>query len=162
MWNVLAPIIGTLINKIGGIIDQKVEDKDLANKLKAELALELSRMDYSVLEKELESKTKVLVSEATGHSWLQRNWRPILMLVFTFIVAWNYAVVPILSLFAPQFQPLPIPPDMWGLLKLGVGGYVFSRSAEKVVTAWKMGSPSKRSDRGLPEAIKETFLKDGF
>ena len=30
-----------------------------------------------------------------------------------------------------------IPPDMWDLLKLGVGGYVVGRSAEKGIKAWK-------------------------
>jgi hypothetical protein len=39
---------------------------------------------------------------------------------------------------------LAIPPDMWDLLKLGVGGYVMGRSAEKVapgiISAFKGGS----------------------
>ena len=30
-----------------------------------------------------------------------------------------------------------IPPDMWDLLKLGVGGYVLGRSVEKGVKVWK-------------------------
>ena len=32
---------------------------------------------------------------------------------------------------------LEIPPDMWGLLKLGLSGYIVGRSGEKMVTAWK-------------------------
>jgi len=32
-----------------------------------------------------------------------------------------------------------IPPDMWELLKLGVGGYVLDRSVEKGVRVWKSG-----------------------
>jgi len=30
-----------------------------------------------------------------------------------------------------------IPPDMWDLLKLGIGGYVVGRSVEKGVKVWK-------------------------
>lgn len=33
--------------------------------------------------------------------------------------------------------PADIPPDMWDLLKLGVGGYVVGRSAEKSIKTWK-------------------------
>lgn len=70
----------------------------------------------------------MLVSEADGHNWLKRNWRPITMLVFVYIIAHNY-------IFAPVFgiQSLPIPPDMWRLLEIGIGGYVVGRSAEKIV-----------------------------
>jgi len=32
---------------------------------------------------------------------------------------------------------LPLPPDMWELLKIGVGGYIVGRSVEKGVKVWK-------------------------
>ena len=76
----------------------------------------------------LEVRGKIVAAEATGQSFLQRNWRPIIMLEFGFIIAWNYVISPLFS--APS---LDIPPDMWGLLKIGLGGYVIGRSAEKVV-----------------------------
>lgn len=56
------------------------------------------------------------------------------MLTFTWIVAHNFIFSPLLSL--PR---LDIPPDMWELLKLGMGGYIIDRSAEKAVEAWKKG-----------------------
>ena len=59
------------------------------------------------------------------------------MLVFVVIIANNYIIYPYLSLFWPEAPTLEIPPDMWGLLKIGLGGYVVGRSAEKAVTAWK-------------------------
>jgi hypothetical protein len=37
----------------------------------------------------------------------------------------------------PDQVSLPTPPDLWALIKLGLGGYVVGRSAEKCVTAWK-------------------------
>jgi hypothetical protein len=128
----ILPIIGPIIEKILGVVDQAVRDKDLAEKIKAELQMKLMTLDYSYLEKEIESKAKVLVAEAEGHSWLQRNWRPITMLVFVYIVAHNYIIAPIFGLGS-----LPIPPDMWTLLEIGIGGYVVGRSAEKIVKTWK-------------------------
>ena len=121
------PLITTVVNKVADIIDKKVEDKDLANKIKAELTNELLTKEYSRIEQELNAKKEIIVAEATGHSWLQRNWRPITMLVFVYIIAHNFIIAPLFSL-----KELPIPPDMWELLKLGIGGYVIGRSVEKV------------------------------
>ena len=121
------PLVTTVVKTIGDIIDQKVEDKDLANKLKNELTSEILTKEYNRIEQELNAQKEIIIAEATGHSWLQRNWRPITMLVFVYIVAHNYIIAPLFSL-----QELPIPPDMWQLLKLGIGGYVIGRSAEKI------------------------------
>ena len=35
---------------------------------------------------------------------------------------------------------MTIPPDMWALLKIGLGGYVVGRSGEKIAQVWKKNS----------------------
>ena len=73
-------------------------------------------------------QTEVILAEAKGN-WLQRSWRPILMLAFGFIVIY-------VKFIAPLFG-LPIPPledEFWNLLQLGIGGYVIGRSAEKIAS----------------------------
>ena len=132
MW---LPVIGGIVNNFLKIIDKSITDKDLKLRLQKELTEALTTLDYHKIEKEIEARAKILAAEAGGHSWLQRNWRPLLMTVFTFIIAWNYAAVPILSCFM-ALHPAEIPPDMWALLKIGVGGYIFSRGAEKIVKDW--------------------------
>jgi len=122
------PLVEVVLKKVADIIDQKIEDKDLANKLKAELQVEILSKEYARIEEELNAQKAIIVSEATGHSWLQRNWRPITMLVFVYIIAHNYIIAPLFSL-----KHLSIPPDMWSLLKIGIGGYVIGRSVEKTV-----------------------------
>ena len=42
-----------------------------------------------------------------------------------------------MDMFAGTGVMLDIPPDMWDLLKIGLGGYVVGRSAEKGAKAWK-------------------------
>ncbi len=59
------------------------------------------------------------------------------MLTFVAIIANNYILYPYLALFWSDAPVLEIPPDMWGLLKIGLGGYVVGRSGEKIATAWK-------------------------
>lgn len=124
----LPAIIGPLLAGLIGVVDQAVEDKDQANVIKARL----NELALSGNLKELESAAKIIVAEAQGDSWLQRNWRPLLMVLFGIIIANNYILVPIFGTPAAD-----IPPDMWDLLKLGVGGYVVGRTAEKSLKSWK-------------------------
>lgn len=49
------------------------------------------------------------------------------MLVFTYIIFHTYVVAPLFSVGS-----VIIPPDMWELLKIGMGGYVFGRTVEKI------------------------------
>ena len=104
MLNLIGAVAGPILNGLFNVVDQAVEDKDAA----------------------------VIRAEATGESWLQRNWRPLLMCLFGVIIANNYIIVPLFS--TPKAD---IPPDMWELLKLGVGGYVVGRSVEKGIKVWK-------------------------
>ena len=126
------PIVGKIFGRLFGIIDQVVEDKDQAAKLKHDLEMGMMEKDFSFVEEELKARASIIAAEARGESWLQRNWRPLLMMTFTYIVAHNHIISPMFSL--PR---LDIPPDMWELLKLGMGGYIIGRSVEKGIGAWK-------------------------
>ena len=133
----MLPVIGPIIEKVVGVIDKAVPDKDLAAKLKTEFETQLSQLDYSYLQKEIEARAQIIVAEAGSQSWIARNWRPITMLVFVYIVAHNYIVAPIASMFFPSMVRLEVPPDLWDLLKLGIGGYIVGRTGEKMIQTWK-------------------------
>ena len=121
-------LLGPLIGGLFGVIDKAVEDKDQAAQIKARL----QEMVLTGQMQEIEQAGRIIVAEAQGDSWLQRSWRPLLMCLFGVIIANNYLVVPLFGTPAAD-----IPPDMWDLLKLGVGGYVLGRSVEKGVRVWK-------------------------
>ena len=93
----------------------------------AELDAELSKMAKSGELEVIASKFGVIQAEANSKHFITAAWRP--------IIANNYLLYPYLSLFWNQAPVLDIPPDMWGLLKIGLGGYVVGRSAEKIVSA---------------------------
>ena len=82
-------------------------------------------------------RSDVIQAEAKSDSWMASNWRPILMLTFTAIVAMNWLILPVVSWFGPHLVPLVLPPDMWALLKIGVGGYIVGRSGEKITSSLK-------------------------
>ena len=136
---ILGKIISVVAGPILGIIDQVVSDTDLREKLKTQIQLALASMDHQEIIALIEAEAKVLSAEMGGHSWLQRNWRPIIMLMFGFIIFNNYILFPYLSLFFEQAPILEIPAPMWGLLKIGIGGYILGRSAEQVVRTYKKG-----------------------
>ena len=138
----MIPIIGTLIETGLGLF-KSYFPPDLTPEQKAKLtageqafktSLTTSLIDYS--KTILEQQASVVRAEATGESFMQRNWRPITMLTFVFIIANNYILFPYLQLFFSTGVALTIPPDMWGLLRLGLGGYVVGRSVEKSVKAY--------------------------
>lgn len=122
MKKVFEFITGDIIKSIGGVIDNLFTSDE--ERIKAK-----NKVFQILKEKELELRklqTEVIVTEAQGN-WLQRSWRPILMLGFGFIVMYN-------KFFAPAFG-LPnaeLEGEFWNLLQLGVGGYVIGRSAEKI------------------------------
>lgn len=121
-------LLSLLVGPITTLINRLIPDKAKADEAKAEMMTIM----LSAQAKEMESKAAVVVAEAKGESWLQRNWRPLTMMVFLAIIANNFIIVPYLSAFGLVIPYLPIPPDMWTLLWIGIGGYIGSRGAEKV------------------------------
>ena len=115
------------------LLDKFFPDKNEANKAKIML---LEMKQNGELSK-LQISAGIVTAEASSEHWLAANWRPITMLTFVFIIANNYIIYPYLSLFFDKAPVLAIPPDMWDLLKLGLGGYVVGRSAEKCIDKYK-------------------------
>jgi len=104
---------------------------------KAEANMKLLAMHQAGDLKELDAAMQTIMAEAKSEHFIVAAWRPITMLTFVFIIANNYVIYPYLSLFWPEAPMLIIPPDMWDLLKLGLGGYVVGRSVEKGIKNWK-------------------------
>lgn len=122
---------GEILNGVGDIIGKFVTDPD--KKLEAELALAKLESEFQskLVDADVEwakAQADVIKSEATSSSWLARNWRPLLMLVFTYIIFHTYVIAPLFSIK----NVVPLDDQMWELLKIGVGGYIVGRSVEKV------------------------------
>jgi|TARA_R100001460_G_scaffold66010_1_gene106393 hypothetical protein len=111
-----------VIGEINKVIDnlftsdeERMQAKNEMLKVLKEQQLELQKL-----------QTEIILAEANGN-WLQRSWRPILMLAFGFIVIYVKFIAPVFT--------LPIPPlenEFWNLLQIGIGGYVIGRTGEKI------------------------------
>lgn len=122
-----------IVSPVTDLISKAIPDKDLAANLNAQISALIINADTTALQ----AQSANIQAEAKGESWLQRNWRPITMMVFVSIVANNYLIAPYIGLFAPSYKLiLETPPDLWALIKIGLGGYVVGRSGEKMVKAW--------------------------
>lgn len=135
-WSAI-PIVGNVIDGVIDLVDQGIEDKDEAAKIKGRLTEVFQKADLAKFAAQIKAQASVVMAEIQGESWLQRNWRPILMLTIVAIVANNYLLAPYLQLFGAPSLQLPLPQDLWDLMKIGVGGYVVGRSGEKAVRAWR-------------------------
>ena len=122
IWN----LIGTIGGKVLDIDDDVVEDKDEANKLKFQIQKQLMESKTT----ELEAQAKIVLAEAQG-SWLQRNWRPLLMVTFAGLVVAHWFG------FTASNIPESVQNSLLNIVMVGVGGYVAGRSAEKVADKWK-------------------------
>lgn len=125
-------MIGSILDLGSTIIDKIWPDAGEREKAR----LRLMELHQSGQLADLESRVKIMLAEMSGN-WLQRSWRPILMLTIIAIVANNYLVYPYLALFWDRAPQLALPSQLWSLMELGLGGYVVGRSAEKVAKTWR-------------------------
>ncbi len=134
--NVIADVIKPAANLVDDLSTSKEEKLILRNELKTiQNTLNEKLLNY---ESELiQTKASLIKSETTGN-WLQRNWRPIIMLLFGFIIIYEYFFASLFSL--PKSE---LPSDFWELLKLGMGGYVIGRSAEKIIPQFLIKTPKE-------------------
>lgn len=119
--------LSAVLNLGGKVLDKFVQDKDLAQKLKAEMTIAAMNGEL----KELEAQVSIITTEAQGN-WLQRSWRPLTMVWFSILLGMYWFG------FAPDYlidNPATVD-QLFGLLKLGIGGYVLGRSVEKSVEVY--------------------------
>lgn len=133
MSNFIGKILGRgakeTIDAIGNTID-KIDKSDEKMSLQLrykELIMEMEGAYLSYETRLLDSQTKIVESETKGESWLQRNWRPSLMVMCMFIIFNNYLLVPYFGLPTATLDD-----HIWILIEMGVTGYVAGRSLEKI------------------------------
>jgi Na+-transporting methylmalonyl-CoA/oxaloacetate decarboxylase gamma subunit len=135
----LPALIASIVGLVGKAIDKAVPDAAQA----AELKDKITGAVYALAQTELQGAIAIILAEVQGESWLQRNWRPLLMLTCIAIIANNYVLYPYLKLFFAAAPLLELPDALWELLKIGVGGYVVGRSVEKGIDLWRNGASSE-------------------
>jgi hypothetical protein len=107
-----------LIDNVHTSTEEKLSMQNALEKIRNEMTSKVLDLDAQLLA----SKTAIITAEANGQGILQRNWRPVTMLTFLFLV-----VCDSFGLLAFRLAD-----EAWALLQIGLGGYVVGRSVEKV------------------------------
>lgn len=113
--------VTNLVSAVGEIVDRLT----LPGREKKQLETDILQLLIAVEEKTITEQAAAIREEAQGN-WLQRSWRPIVMLVFTLII------------LAGTFLNLPILANtsrFWDLLEIGLGGYIIGRGSEQLVSS---------------------------
>ena len=118
----VAPMVKTLFSTIDKTIDNKAE----AEKIKQNIQQQL----LSGQLKELEAQAQIITAEAKG-GWLQRNWRPLLMLTFAGLVVAHW-----FGFTAPNI-PESVQNSLLNIVLVVMGGYIVGRSGEKIMDKYK-------------------------
>jgi hypothetical protein len=139
MLGAVAPLAKILFNTI----EKSVPDKDLQEKLKAQLQTQLLQSNTA----ELQAAAKIVEAEAKA-GWFASSWRPLLMYVLIFILVWNYVIGPVIKVFTGAVISFELPGDVWTLLNVGLGGYVVGRSAESVARTMANRPVNKQQENG--------------
>lgn len=122
MFAALIPVLGPLLNDLVGSLFPNAEDE--AKRIAAQNQIQIALFQRAAA---IEAAAADIVkAEAQGESWLQRNWRPILMLVFAGLLVARW-----FGLAAPNLHDVEYE-KLWSIVELGLGGYVIGRSVEKV------------------------------
>lgn len=131
----LGKVFGEAVGEtVGGLGKAAIDIRSaITGELPPDARTKLEEVAASLDQIRAQSAASVIIAEAQGQSWLQRNWRPMLMLVIIAIVANNYLIYPYATMFSDKFIPLELPTQLWTLMEIGVGGYIVGRSAEKVL-----------------------------
>ena len=121
---ILDKVLGSGIGgQIAEIVNKRVPDRDLAQKLEHELtSLVVTKHAEAV-----NAAAEIVKTEAGSGNWLAASWRPITMLTFVALIVSRW-----LGWSAPNLTEAEVL-SLWDIVELGLGGYVVGRSVEKIV-----------------------------
>lgn len=124
-------LISDVVNPIVKIIDNLHTSEEEKLKIRENIFT----MQVEVYQKAMHYETELMkmksniIQEEARNSWLQKNWRPMTMIYFLFLLSLYWFG------YAPDYliQNPTIMEKMLSLLQMGIGGYIAGRTIEKVV-----------------------------
>ena len=143
MIQFLTALIGPIFSTIDAVIKDKAEAEKIKLAIQQEILVHRSN--------EFKAAAEIIVAEAKGESWLQRNWRPVLMLWFAGLIGAHW-----LGYTAPNI-PENVLIHLLDIVKIGIGGYVIGRTTEKIVREGKGIISAVRPSPPSPPARKPEY-----
>lgn len=140
-------ILDRLIEPVFGVIDQAVTDTDQREQLKAQIQMAMSQRAANLEE----YARDIIVAEMKGN-WLQRSWRPVMMLWFAFIIGMYWFG------FAPDY--IVDNPDLterlFGIIQIGLTGFIVTEGGERMLDRY-----SRSREREAEERTRQEQARNG-
>lgn len=114
--------IGTAVDKIDNSEDKLAIQLQFKN-----LLIGLEEKAQSIEAQIQLAAANNVFAEIKGESWLQRNWRPITVMMFVGIIFNNYVLVPYLKVPACVLDE-----NIWLIIKISITGYGSERGLKKL------------------------------
>jgi hypothetical protein len=148
-------LISDPVSAVAGVV-QSIINEFPTPEQKAAAQQSLAQMYMNGSLQAMTTQAGVITAEAQSMNKLEASWRPILMYVFMTILVFNYILAPLIQAIFHVVISLPVPPQMWTLLDIGVGGYITSRGIEKVTTPHPVTgvSPIASTIQGVANVFK--------
>jgi len=122
MLAALLPILGGIGQRVANSIFPDPADAIKRDQAQQSFMLELMQQAQAM---EL-AAADIVKAEAASSHWLAANWRPLTMLIFVGLITARWFGFAAPNLANEEYLAL------WEIVKLGLGGYVIGRSAEKI------------------------------
>jgi len=122
-------VVGDVVDSLGDAADDLFtsdQERQKAKRLTKKVEVRLEQKMLEVKQQLVKQRGSVLEKEVQGESWYQRAWRPFTMVVFVGVIVAHW-----FGVAGTHLDPA-IQEWLYKVIQLGLGGYVFGRSAEKI------------------------------
>src|SRR6266403_2261381 len=134
-FNLTSLIGGSVAETVTKIVGLFKVDPTKAMESQTELAkiqLELQGKLQDAISNEITQAAEVIKAEANSQSWLPRNVRPLLLLLWGVTITFNELVPIIARFWIPSIQPLPLDSWVFKLTAIGFTLYGTARHWEQL------------------------------
>jgi hypothetical protein len=146
----LIPVFSKLIEKI-------FPDKAEQDQAKLELQKALNEASSKVIEAQ-----KDVITTEMNNGGFASQWRSYLMMICIAIVGYNWIIVSLLNAFLKPFglpiESVPVPPELWTLVTVGLGGYL----GKETMSAYSQAKYGPANDERFFSVLRQKIFKSGM
>ena len=128
----MLPIVDSVLSIVNKFIPDSNKQLEVASELNKELT------------KQMKLQSDLIKKEQESGSWLTRNWRPLFAVLCCTMIGTHWFLYDVLIYIRTAFDLdfwIPadpgLDPELWTTIRMCLGGYIGSRSLEKIAKVIK-------------------------
>lgn len=133
MGSIIGGIISAVGSMFGGFFGAKTKQGEIVGK-----AIDAVTETVKAKTESEHAAALVVVAEAQSDSWIAKNWRPLTMSFFVVLIGCRFFGITPSHMSPIEYERL------WDLVEIGMGGYIASRTVEKIVAQIGLGAVLKK------------------